>query len=153
IKRACGRFESEWQSGRRPRIEDYLDEVPEPGRPELLRTLLVLDLVYRRRGGERPMPGEYRARFPGQMGSIDAAFSELQAFAGAPALAPRFRILRLHARGGLGEVFAARDQELNREVALKQIQDQYADDPESRHRFRLEAEITGRLEHPGVVPV
>jgi eukaryotic-like serine/threonine-protein kinase len=61
----------------------------------------------------------------------------------------RFRVLRPHARGGLGEVFVALDAELNREVALKQI----LDDPTSRTRFILEAEITGGLEHPGIVPV
>src|SRR5262249_25704158 len=65
----------------------------------------------------------------------------------------RFRILRPHARGGLGAVFVALDSELNREVALKQILDRHADDPDSRGRFLLEAEVTGRLEHPGVVPV
>jgi hypothetical protein len=47
----------------------------------------------------------------------------------------RFRVLRPHARGGLGEVFVARDEELHREVGLKQIQDRYADDPPSRARF------------------
>jgi serine/threonine-protein kinase len=65
----------------------------------------------------------------------------------------RFRVLRPHARGGLGAVFVALDEELHREVALKQILDQHADDPISRSRFLLEAEITGRLEHPGIVPV
>jgi serine/threonine-protein kinase len=65
----------------------------------------------------------------------------------------RFRILRPHARGGLGEVFVALDEELSREVALKQIQDRYAGDPESRARFVLEAEVTGGLEHPGIIPV
>ncbi len=38
-------------------------------------------------------------------------------------------------------------------MALKEIQDRYADDAESRARFLLEAEITGGLEHPGIVPV
>jgi eukaryotic-like serine/threonine-protein kinase len=38
-------------------------------------------------------------------------------------------------------------------VALKQIQDRHCDHPESRARFLLEAEITGGLEHPGIVPV
>jgi serine/threonine protein kinase len=38
-------------------------------------------------------------------------------------------------------------------VALKEIQDRHADDPHSRTRFVLEAEITGGLEHPGIVPV
>jgi eukaryotic-like serine/threonine-protein kinase len=65
----------------------------------------------------------------------------------------RFRVLRPHARGGLGAVFVALDSELNREVALKQILDHHADDPTSRHRFLIEAEITGGLEHPGIVPV
>ena len=65
----------------------------------------------------------------------------------------RFRVLRPYAQGGLGAVFVALDAELNREVALKQILDLHADDPVSRTRFVLEAEITGGLEHPGIVPV
>lgn len=67
--------------------------------------------------------------------------------------AGRFQILRPHARGGLGEIFVARDGELDREVALKQIREKGADRPEIRERFLREAEITGKLEHPGVVPV
>ena len=47
----------------------------------------------------------------------------------------------------------AHDGELNREVALKEIKGSYADHMESRARFTLEAEITGGLEHPGIVPV
>ena len=65
----------------------------------------------------------------------------------------RFRVLRPHAKGGLGEVFVAQDLELHREVALKEIQSRFADQPDSRSRFVLEAEITGGLEHPGIVPV
>jgi Flp pilus assembly protein TadD len=65
----------------------------------------------------------------------------------------RFRVVRPHARGGLGDVFVAYDEELHREVALKEIQPRHAGDGESRSRFLLEAEVTGRLEHPGVVPV
>jgi serine/threonine-protein kinase len=65
----------------------------------------------------------------------------------------RYRILRPHAKGGLGAVYVALDQELHREVALKEIQECHAHDPVSRGRFLLEAEVTGRLEHPGIVPV
>ena len=65
----------------------------------------------------------------------------------------RFRVLRPYARGGLGAVFVALDTELYREVALKQILEQHADEPISRQRFLLEAEVTGGLEHPGIVPV
>jgi eukaryotic-like serine/threonine-protein kinase len=65
----------------------------------------------------------------------------------------RFQILRPHASGGLGEVFIARDRELNRDVALKEIHARLVDNEEVRARFLLEAEITGGLEHPGIVPV
>jgi serine/threonine protein kinase/tetratricopeptide (TPR) repeat protein len=65
----------------------------------------------------------------------------------------RYHILRPHARGGLGEVFVALDQELHREVALKEMQERYAGDAHSCNRFVVEAEVTGRLEHPGIVPV
>ena len=65
----------------------------------------------------------------------------------------RFRVLRPHAQGGLGAVFVALDAELHREVALKQILEHHADNPVSRQRFLLEAEVTGGLEHPGIVPV
>jgi len=65
----------------------------------------------------------------------------------------RFRVLRPHARGGLGQVSVAHDEELHREVALKEIQERHADDHDSRARFVREAEITGGLEHPGIVPV
>ena len=67
--------------------------------------------------------------------------------------AERFRVLRPHAQGGLGAVFVALDGELHREVALKRIQERHADDPAIRARFLLEAEVTGGLEHPGIVPV
>jgi eukaryotic-like serine/threonine-protein kinase len=65
----------------------------------------------------------------------------------------RFRILRPHARGGLGVVSVALDEELHREVAVKEILECYASETEPRTRFLLEAEITGGLEHPGIVPV
>jgi WD40 repeat protein/serine/threonine protein kinase len=65
----------------------------------------------------------------------------------------RYHILRPHARGGIGLVSVALDAELHREVALKEILPEQADNPTSRTRFLREAEITGRLEHPGIVPV
>ncbi len=67
--------------------------------------------------------------------------------------AARYRILRAFQRGGLGQVSLAHDEELNREVALKEILPKHADSDEARQRFLMEAEITGSLEHPGVVPV
>ncbi|MBS0266175.1 MAG: protein kinase [Planctomycetes bacterium] len=69
------------------------------------------------------------------------------------ARAERYRILRLHAKGGLGLVSVAEDQELPRQVALKEIQAARAFDQHSRRQFVTEAEITARLEHPGIVPI
>ena len=83
----------------------------------------------------------------------DATAPHARAAGTSTAAGARFRILRFHRTGGLGEVYVARDEELHREVALKEIQDRHADDPDSRSRFLLEAEITGGLEHPGIIPV
>jgi WD40 repeat protein len=67
--------------------------------------------------------------------------------------AGRFRPLAFHARGGLGLVFTAEDTELRRTVALKALAGLAAADEIARQRFEFEAEVTARLEHPGVVPV
>ena len=61
--------------------------------------------------------------------------------------------LEFHAKGGLGSVFVGDDRKLNRRVAIKFIHRNLAHDPFSRDRFDLEAEVTGRLEHPGVIPL
>ncbi|MEM8678848.1 MAG: serine/threonine-protein kinase [Planctomycetota bacterium] len=67
----------------------------------------------------------------------------------------RFRILRPlpNGKGGMGEISIAQDEELDRKVAVKQIRDDKADEEAYRRKFEVEAEITGNLEHPGVVPV
>jgi serine/threonine-protein kinase len=59
---------------------------------------------------------------------------------------------RFHARGGLGEVLVARQQELDRPVALKRILPGQIHDA-SRRRFLREAVITAQLQHPGIVPI
>jgi eukaryotic-like serine/threonine-protein kinase len=66
----------------------------------------------------------------------------------------RYTLSRLHASGGLGHIWIAHDPDLDRDVALKEIRPEHGDQDETvRMRFLGEARITGRLEHPGVVPV
>lgn len=63
-----------------------------------------------------------------------------------------YTILRRLGRGGMGEVFLARDQKLGRQVAVKVLRGDRAG-PELRARFEREAAAVSRLEHPGIVPI
>lgn len=65
----------------------------------------------------------------------------------------RFVLLRKIGQGGLGTVWLARDERLNRNVALKELNPQAAESEKLWQRFAREAEITGHLEHPNVVPL
>ena len=69
---------------------------------------------------------------------------------GPPPDTPRYRFLGFVARGGMGEVWRAFDSELKRDVAVKVLKP-LAGVPADR--FRAEAELVARLEHPGIVPV
>lgn len=72
----------------------------------------------------------------------------------APGVRPeRFEVQRFLAQGGIGKVSVALDKELNREVAFKEIRQDRNVDRDSMNRFLIEAEVTGRLEHPGIVPI
>jgi formylglycine-generating enzyme required for sulfatase activity/tRNA A-37 threonylcarbamoyl transferase component Bud32 len=193
VDAVCNRFEAAWRAGGHPRIEAYLSDTPEPGRSELLRELLALELEYRRGRGDTPTPEEYHARFPGHdelvrnalagarttglqvTGSGDAGargagapcptggYEATDTTTGAPeregspggaaGKRGRFTPLRQHAQGGLGTVSVAFDETLRRQVALKEIRPDRRGNAHLRRRFLTEAEITGQLEHPGVVPV
>ncbi|HLN30630.1 MAG TPA: protein kinase [Gemmataceae bacterium] len=65
----------------------------------------------------------------------------------------RYTLSRLHATGGIGRVWLARDASLGRDVALKELRPERAKQPAVWARFLKEAQITGQLEHPGIVPV
>ena len=61
--------------------------------------------------------------------------------------------LKFLQRGGLGSVYVGEDSTAHRRVAVKFLHPHLAIDPMCRERFELEAEVTGRLEHPGVIPL
>jgi serine/threonine-protein kinase len=65
----------------------------------------------------------------------------------------RYTLTRLHATGGIGQVWLAHDDDLGRDVALKELRPERQDHPAARARFLEEARVTGQLEHPGIVPV
>jgi serine/threonine protein kinase len=65
----------------------------------------------------------------------------------------RYELIRKLGQGGLGRVWLARDVNLNRYVALKEISHQSGASGQAIERFKHEAEITGRLDHPSIVPI
>lgn len=79
---------------------------------------------------------------------------ELDALDDGPlSMRERITLRGLHSSGGIGEVWRAFDHVLGREVALKRLKHEQAELHDNRARFRREAQITGQLDHPGVVPV
>jgi serine/threonine protein kinase len=80
VDEVCDRFEAAWpakgSAGPRPRIEDFLGDLPEPGRSLLLRELLRLELAYRREAGELLRPEPYQQRFPQQREMIHELFRQ-----------------------------------------------------------------------------
>ncbi len=77
----------------------------------------------------------------------------LRAAAVAPALpGDRYEVVRTIGRGGMGTVYAARDRQLDREVAIK-VSNAPAPGAALEERLAREARVLARLDHPGVVPV
>jgi tetratricopeptide (TPR) repeat protein len=72
---------------------------------------------------------------------------------GEPAHAGRYELRGEIGRGGMGAVLAGRDPELDRPLAVKVLLPECAGDAGLERRFLAEAQICGRLQHPGVVPV
>jgi RNA polymerase sigma factor (TIGR02999 family) len=62
----------------------------------------------------------------------------------------RYRIARLLGEGGMGTVFSAQDEKLERDVALKIIKARFLGDPAMRTRLEREAKLIARIQHPGV---
>jgi PAS domain S-box-containing protein len=67
--------------------------------------------------------------------------------------AARYRRIHLYATGGIGRIWLAHDEALGRQIALKELRPEHADDADLRMRFLREAWIMGQLDHPGIVPV
>src|ERR1700739_3854670 len=61
-----------------------------------------------------------------------------------------YEVLSLVGRGGMGEVYRARDTKLKREVAIKTLPDEFSRDPARVARFQREAEALASLNHPNI---
>lgn len=65
----------------------------------------------------------------------------------------KYRIEQLLGRGGMGAVYRARDMRLDRQVAVKVVRPELLEDNDARRRFRREAQLVARLQHPGIVSI
>ena len=160
-----------------------MNGVAAPGRPALLRQLLLLDWDYRRRAGDDPSTGDYQTHFPGDATLIGEVGREINESPDSTCIervqlhAPtnsgtgaadfgsvdepcrqgsgpdRYDLLQEVGHGGIGVVFRGRDRHLGRELAVKALRENYRDRPDARRRFVAEARVGSRLQHPAIVPV
>ncbi|MDB4956708.1 MAG: Serine/threonine protein kinase PrkC, regulator of stationary phase [Myxococcales bacterium] len=65
----------------------------------------------------------------------------------------RYVLRTMLGKGGMGEVWLARDVRIDRDIAIKMMRSDGPRDPEAVARFLREARVQGRLEHPAIVPV
>ncbi|MEA2573092.1 MAG: eukaryotic-like serine/threonine-protein kinase [Chloroflexia bacterium] len=72
---------------------------------------------------------------------------------GGKLLAGRYRLLEKVGEGGAAEVFRARDQRLDRTVAIKLLRPQFSYDDPSRKRFAIEAKTAAGIAHPNIVDI
>jgi eukaryotic-like serine/threonine-protein kinase len=173
LQQLLKRWKKGYAEGREPRAEDLCPDSPELRQETERRIEKLHELLdwwdEAREQGKAIVPEELCRDHPeilavfkelaGTLESVDS-FLEAKAGDGAAPTSPigavgRYRALGEVpvASGGLGEIWLARDEELWRQVALKFLQEACVRDADACRRFVLEAEITGRLEHPGVVPV
>lgn len=157
-----------------PNIEAHVAvELGDEMRKRLAHELVLVDVQHRSRLGKPLSLDQYISRLPEFRVEIELAFAQLSStrpagdarrkgddrsrktipvrHAGDPS--SRYQPVDYHARGGLGVVYVAVDGELDRKVALKEILPQHCEEPRYQEKFVFEAQVTGSLEHPGIVPV
>src|SRR5215467_829463 len=64
-----------------------------------------------------------------------------------------YEVTALLGKGGMGEVYRARDTKLKRDVAIKTLPDEFSRDPERLTRFQREAQTLAALNHPNIAHI
>ena len=148
------------KSGEKARVEEYLESWPCLNR--VAKGLVFSELSVRERLEPYLKIDEFVERFPSFKSELlkhhfaarlENTKNQKNKSSDRSYATDRFSMESLHAEGGLGNVWRAHDHELDRTVALKEIKNKFANQPELEARFHLEAAITGMLDHPGVVPI
>jgi WD40 repeat protein len=174
LEAQCWQFEAACQSGQPPQLEQFVAAAAPTQRAYLLRELLFLEREYRQRRGENPKRDDYAARFPSDGAVIDEVFAAELPLSSSVSLSniapqcpvrsdgdslgefpqvPGFKILDVLGRGGMGVVYRAHEESLQRTVALKMIRAGAQASVEDLLRFRIEGETVARLQHPHIVQI
>ncbi len=159
----CAEFERQWQSNEPPTIESMMaGDVTDVEREVLLAELFVLEVDYRRRRGDTPTKQEYLDRFPDHAKAINDALNDDDKRSAAfvpptvgrlSELFPALEIIELIGAGGMGAVYKARQEGLDRLVALKVLPEEFDHDVKFALRFTREARTLAKLNHPNIVSV
>lgn len=161
IDEVCDEFVGELALGRDPKIEALIEGWDEPERSKLLFELIRAEIGHLSKSGDVPSKQHYLERFPDNRQAVNELFQRRAAektvanakFEETLGFRSTLERLRYLDEGGLGVVAIAEDSTLKRETAVKFLHERLTDDKESCEQFRLEAEVTARLQHPGVVAV
>ncbi|WP_372894425.1 protein kinase [Stieleria sp.] len=147
IESVCVDFRRRWKSGDRPPIDPFLQRVSDEARPTLFRSLLQIDIGYRRRSGETPTSNDYLKKFAefryvvrqafdeyslmsmeaGGVRSSDSPSPDSHGDATVSMQVPSanrigdYALVRELGRGGFGIVYEARHLRRNEPVALKTL--------------------------------
>jgi hypothetical protein len=103
-----------------------------------------------------PAPGDLALEAtlaPGPRMDLDPRASRRPMMLSDGAMVDHFKVIRLAGRGGMGEVYLARDTLLGRKVALKLVNREALGDEEAVSRFLQEARTTAQFSHPHIVTV
>jgi Tol biopolymer transport system component len=125
---------------------NFLDAPPVP--PERLQELN--DLLQSQEESEGPI--ESSLLQAGKTAARDSSTSERSSSLRGEKIA-HYQIIRKIGKGGMGEVLLARDLKLDRDVAIKILPEEFAQDPERVARFHREAKVLASLNHPNIATI
>ncbi|MCG8587328.1 MAG: serine/threonine protein kinase, partial [Pirellulales bacterium] len=159
----CDAYEKAYQSGKKPDFSDYLEDCDDSERDSLFAELMMLDVEFRQKRGEKPSTDDYLVRYPEFAPVIETiAFKRgLASTIRRPATESHvpgdrnvghFQLERRLGAGTTGEVWEAFDPRLRRKVALKIPRARVLNE-EEKHRFLREGQAAAQLKHPAIVPV